>query len=148
VTRSIIFLVFVILFFTGIKASEAKVITLKKCTIASPNDYNKSKKDYEWSGYYEFWDFIIDTEKKTIVSSDKISDKTWNSFSEAKRKEFKSQFSVSLDYIITFSNSDYVIAEYRGTAIIEKLEIDLKKKFIRQSSDFLGTLSDTWYLCK
>jgi hypothetical protein len=146
-TRLIIFLVSGILLFTGITASEAKVITFKKCTIGSPNDYNKSKKNYEWSGYLEFSDFIIDTEKKTVVSSDKISDKAWNSLSDAKRKEFKSQFSIT-NYIITFSNTDYVTAEYLGTAIIEKLEIDLNKKFIRQSSDFLGILSETWHLCK
>ena len=145
-TRSIIFLVFVILFFTGIKASEAKVITLKKCNEGSVGDYNKAKKEYNWSGFHEFKDFVIDTEKKTVVNSSKISEKEWNYFSEAKRKEFKSQFTIA-NYIITFSNNDYVTAEYLGTVMAEKLEIDLKKKFIRHYTEILGRPYESWHLC-
>jgi hypothetical protein len=144
--KFIIFLVPAILFLTATTVSEAKVITLKKCNEGSTGDYNKAKKDYDWSGYLEFWDFVIDTEKKTVVSIDKISDKRWNSFSEAKRKEFKSQFTI-VNYVITFSNNDYVTAEYLGNVVKEKLEIDLKKKFIRHSTDILGRPSESWHLC-
>jgi hypothetical protein len=135
------------LFLTATTVLEAKVITLKKCNEGSTGDYNKAKKDYEWSGFLEFWDFVIDTEKKTVVSSDKISDRRWNSFSEAKRKEFKSQFTI-VNYIITFSNNDYVTAEYNlGNVMTEKLEIDLKKKFIRHSTDISGRSFESWHLC-
>jgi len=144
--RLIIFLVSAILFLTATTVSEAKVITLKKCNEGSTGDYNKAKKDYDWSGFLEFWDFVIDTEKKTVVSSHKISDSRWNSFSEAKRKEFKSQFTI-VNYIITFSNNDYVTAEYLGTVVMEKLEIDLKKKFIRHTLEISGRSFESWHLC-
>jgi hypothetical protein len=142
----ILFIISVILFLTGITVLEAKVITFKKCNEGSTGDYNKAKKEYDWSGYLEFWDFVIDTEKKTVVSSEKISDRRWNSFSEAKRKEFKSQFTI-VNYTITFSNNEYVTAEYLGTVVKEKLEIDIKKKFIRHSTDILGRPSESWHLC-
>jgi hypothetical protein len=144
----ILFLVSGMLFLTVTTVLQAKVITLKKCNEGSTGDYNKAKKDYEWSGFLEFWDFVIDTEKKTVVSSDKISDRKWNSFSETKRKEFKSQFTI-VNYIITFSNNDYVTAEYNlGTVMTEKLEIDLKKKFIRHSTeDISGRSFESWHLC-
>ena len=76
----ILFLVSGMLFLTVTTVLQAKVITLKKCNEGSTGDYNTAKKDYEWSGFLEFWDFVIDTEKKTVVSSDKISDRKWNSF--------------------------------------------------------------------
>ena len=156
-TRIIIFIFSVGFLLSGSTVSWSKIITLKKCSYAqnSKGDYKLAEQEYQWHSYYEFREYTIDTDKKIIKYAEKVSDKDWRNLSVSDKNKL-SQFA-SKEWIINLDSNDYINGEeiFRDRTgyifMIDKIEINLKRKLITKYSTFPGRELDKiifWELCK